>query len=158
MLPRDRRRARLRSLPGRSAARGTKSTSGAHSPELAKLAELRHAGWETTHRHLQRLRRAYRDDGLADKRKLRALTPGSGTDPRVIAVIDELLAEPRGRSTVARSVMLTQLQRRLNETFGPGMANLAHLVGKSARDVIGGVRQMLCTSARQRDKSRRGET
>jgi hypothetical protein len=90
--------------------------------ELAKLAELRAAGREMTQRHLQRLRQAYREEGLiglADKRRLRPLTPGSGTDPRVITVIEEMLGESRGHSTVARSVMLTQLRRRLDEAYGP---------------------------------------
>jgi hypothetical protein len=95
---------------------------GTEERELAKLAELRQAGLVMTHRHLQRLRKAYRDEGLiglADKRRLRTLTPGSRTDPRVITVIEELLAEPRGRSTVARSVMLAQVRRKLEDRFGP---------------------------------------
>lgn len=95
----------------------------AEKRELAKLAELRAAGAAMTQRHLQRLRQAYRTDGLiglADKRALRSQTPGAGTDPRVIASIEEMLAEPRGRSTVARSVMLTHLQRKLNDTYGAG--------------------------------------
>ena len=88
-----------------------------------KLAELKAAGTQMTQRHLQRLRQAYRNDGLiglADKRALRSQTPGAGTDPRVIAAIEEMLAEPRGRSTVARSAMLTQLQRKLDDTYGVG--------------------------------------
>ena len=91
--------------------------------EVAKLAELRAAGTEITQRHLQRLRRAYREEGLiglADKRELRSRTPGAGTDPRVIAAIEEMLGQPDGRSTVARSVMLTELQRKLDDTYGPG--------------------------------------
>jgi hypothetical protein len=91
--------------------------------ELAKLAELKAAGREMTQRHLQRLRQAYRNEGLiglADKRALRSQTPGVGTDPRVVTAIEEMLAEPRGRSTVARSVMLTQLQRKLDDAYGPG--------------------------------------
>jgi Mu transposase, C-terminal len=91
--------------------------------ELAKLAELKAAGTEMTQRHLQRLRQAYRNEGLiglADKRALRSQTPGAGTDPRVIAAIEKMLAEPGGRSTVARSVMLTQLQRKLEDTYGAG--------------------------------------
>jgi Mu transposase, C-terminal len=94
----------------------------AEERELAKLAELQAAGRQMTQRHLQRLRQAYREEGLiglADKRRLRPLTPGSGTDPRVIAVIEEMLGEPRGHSTVARSVMLTQLRRRLDVAYGP---------------------------------------
>ena len=76
-----------------------------------------------TQRHLKRLRRAYQHDGLiglADKRMLRLLTPGAGTDLRVIAAIEAMLAEPRGRSTVARTVMLTELRRRLDEEHDPG--------------------------------------
>ena len=95
----------------------------AEERELAKLAELKAAGTEMTQRHLQRLRQAYRYDGLiglADKRALRSQTPGAGTDPRVIAAIEEMFGEPRGRSTVARSVMLTQLQRKLDDNYGPG--------------------------------------
>lgn len=91
--------------------------------ELAKLAELKAAGREMTQRHLQRLRQAYRNEGLiglADKRALRSQRPGAGTDSRVVAAIEEMLAEPRGRSTVARSVMLTQLQRKLDDAYGPG--------------------------------------
>jgi len=91
--------------------------------ELAKLAELKAAGTEMTQRHLQRLRQAYRDEGLiglADKRALRSQTPGATVDPRVIAAIEEMLADPRGRSTVARSVMFTQLRRKLDEAHGPG--------------------------------------
>lgn len=91
--------------------------------ELAKLAELKAAGTEMSQRHLQRLRHSYRYDGLiglADKRALRSQTPGNGTDSRVIVAIEEMLAEPRGRSTVARSVMLTQLQRKLDDDYGPG--------------------------------------
>ena len=68
-----------------------------------------------TYRHLQRLRRAYREEGLIgldDRRKLREITPGAETDPRVISAIEKMRAEPRGRSTVARSVMFTELQRR----------------------------------------------
>jgi hypothetical protein len=74
---------------------------GLHSMEereLAKLAELKAAGAEMTRRHLQRLRQAYRDDGLiglADKRALRSQTPGATVDPRVIAAIEEMLADPR---------------------------------------------------------------
>jgi hypothetical protein len=70
--------------------------------ERAKLAEFEAAGRPMTRCHLQRLRRAYRDDGLlglADKRKLREVAPGSETDPRVIEAIEKMLAEPRGRST-----------------------------------------------------------
>jgi hypothetical protein len=96
----------------------------AEERELAKLAELKAAGTEMTQRHLQRLRRAYRYDGLiglADKRALRSQTPGAETDPRVIAAIEEMLAEPRGHSTVARSVMLTQLQRKLDDEHGLGV-------------------------------------
>jgi hypothetical protein len=95
----------------------------AEERELAKLAELKAAGTEMTQRHLQRLRRAYRNEGLiglADKRVLRSQTPGAGTDPRVITAIEQMLADPRGRSTVARSVMLTQLQRKLDDVYGPG--------------------------------------
>jgi len=91
--------------------------------EQAKLAEFEAAGRPMTRRHLQRLRRAYRDEGLiglADQRKLRAVTPGGETDPRVIAVIKKMLAEPRGRSTVARSVMFTEIQRRLDDEHGQG--------------------------------------
>ena len=82
--------------------------------EQAKLADLKAAGIEMTQRHLQRLRQAYRDEGLiglADKRALRSQTPGADTDPRVIAAIEQMLAEPRGRSTVARSTMLTEISR-----------------------------------------------
>jgi transposase InsO family protein len=91
--------------------------------EVAKLAELRAAGTEITQRHLQRLRRAYREEGLiglADKRELRSRTPGADTDPRVIAAIEEMLGQPGGRSTVARSVMFTELQWKLDDTYGPG--------------------------------------
>ncbi len=92
--------------------------------ERAKLAEFEIAGRPMTRRHLQRLRRAYREEGLiglADRRKLREITPGSDTDPRVIAAIEKMLADPRGRSTVTRSVMFTELERRLNEEHGPGV-------------------------------------
>jgi hypothetical protein len=91
--------------------------------ELAKLAELKAEGTEMTQRHLQRLRQAYRDNGLigiADKRALRSQTPGATVDPRVVTAIEKMLSDPRGRSTVARSAMLTQLQLRLDETHGPG--------------------------------------
>lgn len=90
--------------------------------EQAKLAEFATAGHRVTRRHLQRLRRAYRDEGLlglADQRKLRALTPGSGTDPRVIDAIDRMLANPAGQSTVARSVTFTDLENRLTDEHGP---------------------------------------
>jgi hypothetical protein len=83
--------------------------------QQAKIAEFEAAGRPMTYRHLQRLRRAYREEGLiglADRRKLREITPGAETDPRVISAIEKMLAEPRGRSTVARSVMFTELQRR----------------------------------------------
>jgi hypothetical protein len=99
---------------------------GLHSTEereQAKLAELEAAGRPMTRRHLQRLRRAYREEGLiglADRRKLRMVTPGSETDPRVVAMIEKLLSEPRGRSTVARSVMFTEIQRRLDDEHGQG--------------------------------------
>ena len=92
--------------------------------EQAKPAEFEEAGRSVTRRHLQRLRRAYREEGLiglADRRKLREVTPGSDTDPRVIRAIEKMLAEPRGRSTVARSVMFTDLERRLDEEHGPGV-------------------------------------
>jgi hypothetical protein len=92
--------------------------------EQVKLSEFKAAGAEMTQRHLQRLRQAYRDNGLiglADKRALRSQTPGAGTDPRVIAAIEEMLGEPGGRSTVARSVMLTEVQRKLDDTHGPGV-------------------------------------
>ncbi len=51
-----------------------------------------------TRRHLQRLRRAYRDEGLIG--------------------IEKMLAEPRGRSTVARSAMFTEIQRKLDDEHG----------------------------------------
>ena len=91
--------------------------------EQAKLAEFEAADRPMTRRHLQRLRRAYRDEGLiglTDRRKLRAVTPGGETDPRVITVIETMLAEPRGRSTVARSAMFTEIQRRLDDEHGQG--------------------------------------
>lgn len=91
--------------------------------ELAKLAELQAAGTAMTQRHLQRLRRAYRDNGLiglADKRALRSQIPGATVDPRVVEALEETLADPQGRSTVARSVMFAQLQRKLDEVHGPG--------------------------------------
>jgi len=97
--------------------------------EKAKIAEFEAAGRPMTRRHLQRLRRAYREDGLiglADRRKLRDVTPGAETDPRVISAIEKMLAEPRGRSTVARSVMFTELQRRLDDEYGPGAVPLPH--------------------------------
>jgi putative transposase len=90
--------------------------------ELAKLAEFKAVGAEMTQRHLQRLRQAYRADGLiglADKRVLRSLTPCATVDPRVIATIEEMLADPRGRSTVARSVVLTQVRRKAGRDSGP---------------------------------------
>ncbi len=89
--------------------------------ELAKVAELRAEGTETSQRSLQRLRQAYRDNGLiglADKRALRSQTPGAAVDPRVVDAIEEMLADPRGRSTVARSAMFTQLQRKLDGVHG----------------------------------------
>jgi Mu transposase, C-terminal len=92
--------------------------------ERAKLAEFEAAGRPMTRRHLQRLRRAYREEGLiglADGRKLREITPGSDTDLRVIAAIEKMLSKPRGRSTVARSVMFTELERRLEAEHGPGV-------------------------------------
>lgn len=98
--------------------------------ERAKLAEFEAAGRPMTRRHLQRLRRAYREEGLiglADRRKLREVTPGSDTDPRVIEVIEAMLAEPRGRSTVARSVMFAELERRLEEEHGP---DVVHVPGR----------------------------
>ena len=100
---------------------------GMEERELAKLAELKAAGTEMTQRHLQRLRQAYRNDGLiglADKRALRPQTPAATADPRVIAAIEEMLAEPHGRSTVARSVMLTQLQCKLDEIHGRGEVHM----------------------------------
>ena len=91
--------------------------------ELAKVTELRAEGAEISQRSLQRLRQAYRDNGLvglADKRALRSQTPGAAADSRVIEAIEQLLADPHGRSTVARSVMFTELQRKLDEVHGPG--------------------------------------
>jgi hypothetical protein len=96
---------------------------GTEVREQAKLAEFEAASRPMTRRHLQRLRRAYREEGLiglADQRKLRTVTPGSETDPRVVAVIEKILSEPRGRSTVARSVMFTEIQRRLDDEHGQG--------------------------------------
>ncbi len=90
--------------------------------ELAKVAELRAEGTEISQRSLQRLRQAYRSHGLvglADKRALRSQTPGAAVDPRVAEAIEEMFTDPRGRSTVARSVMFTQLQRKLDEVHGP---------------------------------------
>jgi phosphatidylserine decarboxylase len=52
---------------------------GTEEREQAKLAEFEAAGRPMTRRHLQRLRRAYREEGLiglADRRKLRTVTPG----------------------------------------------------------------------------------
>jgi hypothetical protein len=91
--------------------------------ELAKVAELRAEGTEISQRSLQRLRQAYRGNGLiglADKRALRSQTPGAAVDPRVVEVVEEMLADPRGRSSVARSAMFAQLQRKLDEAHGPG--------------------------------------
>jgi hypothetical protein len=96
---------------------------GLDERELAKVAELRAEGTEISQRSLQRLRQAYRDNGLiglADKRALRPQTPGAAADPRVVEAIEEMLADPRGRSTVARSAMFSQLQRTLDEVHGPG--------------------------------------
>jgi hypothetical protein len=42
----------------------------------------------------------------------------------VVAVIEKILAEPRGRSTAARSVMFTEIQRRLDDEHGPGVVRL----------------------------------
>jgi hypothetical protein len=89
--------------------------------ERAKLADLEAAGTRMTQRHLQRLRQAYRDEGLiglADKRALRSRTPGADADPRVIEAIEKMLADPGGRSTVARSVMLTNLRQQLDDACG----------------------------------------
>lgn len=94
-----------------------------HERELAKVAELRAEGSQVSQRSLQRLRQAYRDNGLvglADKRALRSQTPGAAVDPRVADAIDEMLADPHGRSTIARAAMFTQLQRKLDEIYGPG--------------------------------------
>jgi hypothetical protein len=91
--------------------------------EKAKLADLEAEGTRMTQRHLQRLRQAYRDEGLiglADKRALRSQTPGADADPRVIEAIEKMLADPSGRSTVARSVMLTNLRQELDDAYGPG--------------------------------------
>lgn len=100
---------------------------GAEEREQAKLAEFEAAGRPMTRRHLQRLRRAYREEGLiglADRRKLRTLTPGGETDPRVVSVIEKILSEPRGRSTVARSVMFTEIRRQLDDEHGSGAVPL----------------------------------
>jgi Mu transposase, C-terminal len=91
--------------------------------ELAKVAELRAEGAEISQRSLQRLRQAYRNHGLlglADKRALRWHTPGAAVDPRVVEAVEEMFADPQGRSTVARSVMFAQLQRKLADVHGPG--------------------------------------
>jgi hypothetical protein len=91
--------------------------------ELAKVTELRAEGTEISQRSLQRLRQAYRDNGLiglVDKRTLRSQTPGAAVDPRVADAIEVMLADPRGRSTVARSAMFAQLQRKLDEVHGSG--------------------------------------
>ncbi|HUC24234.1 MAG TPA: Mu transposase C-terminal domain-containing protein [Streptosporangiaceae bacterium] len=91
--------------------------------ELTKVAELRAEGTEISQRSLQRLRQAYRDNGLiglADKRALRSQTPGAAVDPRVVDAAEDMLADPRGRSTLARSAMFAQLQRKLDEIHGPG--------------------------------------
>jgi hypothetical protein len=96
---------------------------GLDERELAKVAELRAEGTEISQRSLQRLRQAYRNNGLiglADKRALRPQTPGAAADPRVVEAIEEMFADPRGRSTVARSAMFSQLQRTLDEVHGPG--------------------------------------
>ena len=44
----------------------------------------------------------------------------------MVAAIEAMLAEPRGRSTVARSVMFTDLQRRLDDEYGPGTVPVPH--------------------------------
>ena len=96
---------------------------GVDEREQAKLAEFEAAGRAMTQRHLKRLRRAYQSEGLiglADKRMLRQLIPGSGADPRVTAGIEALLSETRGRSTVARTVLIAELQRRLDAEHGAG--------------------------------------
>jgi putative transposase len=65
---------------------------GTEVREQAKLAEFEASDRPMTRRHLQR--RAYREEGLiglADQRKLRTVTPGSETDPRVVAVIEKIL-------------------------------------------------------------------
>jgi hypothetical protein len=90
--------------------------------ELAKVAELRAEGAKMSQRSLQRLRQEYRDNGLvglADKRALRSLAPGAAVDPRVVEATENILADPRGRSTVARSNMFTEVQRKLDEIHGP---------------------------------------
>jgi hypothetical protein len=82
------------------------------------------AGRPMTCRHLQRLRRAYREEGLiglADRRKLREITPGADTDPESSRLLRRCWPSPHGRSTVARSVMFTELQRRLDEEHEPGV-------------------------------------
>jgi hypothetical protein len=91
--------------------------------ELAKVAELRAEGSQISQRSLQRLRQAYRTNGLiglADKRALRSQTPGATVDPRIADALEEMLGDPHGRSTITRSAMFTQLQRKLDEVHGPG--------------------------------------
>ena len=92
--------------------------------ELAKVAELRAAGHRDqpalTFSGCARPTGTTGLIGLADKRALRSQTPGAAADPRVIEAIEQMLADPRGRSTVARSVMFTELQRKLDEVHGPG--------------------------------------
>jgi hypothetical protein len=91
--------------------------------ELAKVAELRAEGAEISQRSLQRLRQAYRNHGLlglVDKRALRWHTPGAAVDLRVVEAVEEMFADLQGRSTVARSVMFAQLQRKLADVHGPG--------------------------------------
>ena len=80
--------------------------------EKAKLAELEQAGFAMTQRSLKRLRSAYLEEGLlglADTRKLRRIAPNGRVDPRVITAMESMLGDPRGRSTVARTVMFREL-------------------------------------------------
>ena len=116
--------------------------------ELAKVAELKAEGAVISQRSLQRARQAYRDNGLiglADKRALRWLTPGAGVDPRVTEAIEGMLAAPRGRSTVARSSMFTQVQLKLEEVHGPGVVpipsratfyRLVHYMDRGRRNFV----------------------
>jgi Mu transposase, C-terminal len=100
---------------------------GLEEREQAKLGELAAAGRAMTQRHLKRLRYAYQAEGLiglADRRKLRPLTPGAETDPRVIAAIEALLSDARGRSTVAQAVLIAELRRRLDSEHGDGVVPL----------------------------------
>jgi transposase InsO family protein len=104
----------------------------------AKAAELTAAGSAVSTRTLQRLRAAWRDQGLwglVDRRVTRMASATGRVDQRLVDVVVELLAAQKDVSTGTRSRVMRQAEQVVAQRFGentvpiPSRATFYRLVG-----------------------------